>query len=338
MIFCQVDVTFYTHAKFRTAGLDGQGLWLAGLAYARQHETDGVVPEIALPLFGARRVVDTALRKLIDIGLWRKIEGGYVIDKYAEKGNQTRAQIAAAREAARQRKEKSRASGRGHGVTSPSVTQQKEHVTSPSVTQQSSAVPSHFSSHSHSLSETDPDPENADPAIGVDTVSGVHAVASAEVAPATGVTPIQSGSRLTSVVEAYEDAARAALGSFAMARFADRDLIPAVNGHTPAGLSGPELRARVRASVTAYIEATRDQAKFQGGWQPKGWLGWLNDPTNSRTLSEPVGANADARANSGDVIEDWEDPRTMSQERRAELRRCGDQLEAALAKTFGSSA
>lgn len=101
----------------------------------------------------------------------------------------------------------------------------------------------------------------------------------------SGVTPIKSGVTTVAVAEEYEAAARAVLGGFALQRFADRELIPAVNGHAPSGLSGSELRARVRASVTAYITETRGDAKFQGGWQPKGWLTWLNSPPNGETLS-----------------------------------------------------
>lgn len=116
MIFCKVDVNFYAHEKFLAVGLDGVGLWLSGLAYARQLTTGGRVPDSALHLFGGERPVNAALQKLVDVGLWLRVKGGHVIFNYAEKGNQTKDDVDTATEAARKRKESSRAR-RGHTVT-----------------------------------------------------------------------------------------------------------------------------------------------------------------------------------------------------------------------------
>lgn len=125
-----------------------------------------------------------------------------------------------------------------------------------------------------------------------------------------GVTPIQSVTIGQQAAECYEGAARAALGAYALptGRWAVNDVVAATNGHTPPGLSWPELAIRIRFSVGAYIDDTRENPKREAGFHPRKWLDWLNgDPDRSATLkrappapkiapSAPVHAPSVARA------------------------------------------
>lgn len=186
---------------------------------------------------------------------------------------------------------------------------------------------------------SDPDPEGTSRARAREGGPGLVRAQESPVVPTpppdAGVTPLRHGAGTQAVAEEYAEGVREVLGAtWAMGRSPERDLIAAVNAHAPPGLSGAELRARVRASVRAYVTATRDEPKFQSGWQPLAWLKWLNTPPNGVTLARPPHADAgDASFEStpeDDDFTDYEDPSTMSPERLAERKRLAEELERAI--------
>ena len=64
-----------------------------------------------------------------------------------------------------------------------------------------------------------------------------------------------------------------------------RALVDLISLHAP-GLRGEKLEAKLTALSSSYCEATKDRARFEGGFRPSKCLEWLN------------AGGADARANS----------------------------------------
>jgi hypothetical protein len=257
MSWVKIDDGAPDHPKQLKAGAEACWLWVCGLAYCNRQtkRRDGFIPEEKVPALYPVRGATRLAEKLVEVGLWERVTGGYLVHDYLE--FQPTADLRSARAEA----------GRRGGVRSGEARRTK---TEPSAKQVAS------NTEAHALNP-----------VPVPVPVPLDSNESNQAAP-VGVTPIRSGASLVAVTEEYDAAARAVLGTFALGRFADRDLIGAVNGHAPPGLPGAELRKRVRASVTAYIESTRTQdPKFNGGWQPKGWLTWLNSPPNGETLSGP---------------------------------------------------
>lgn len=86
MIYATIDVTLQTHPRAIAAGFEAMGLWLFGMLYAHQHETDGTVHRAAvLAAWGGRRNVMLA-KKLVEVGLWTELEtGDWLIHNYDKK-------------------------------------------------------------------------------------------------------------------------------------------------------------------------------------------------------------------------------------------------------------
>lgn len=108
MIYAGIDVTLQTHPRAIAAGFDAMGLWLWGMLYAQNHQTDGRLHRPAvLTAWGGRRNILLA-KKLVEVGLWTEDEAGdWFIHNYSEK-NQTSEDIRRKRDAAKQRQAKFR--------------------------------------------------------------------------------------------------------------------------------------------------------------------------------------------------------------------------------------
>lgn len=100
------------HERFLEAGSAARDLWLWGLLYAGAHETDGAIPMAAVLASpwgkGGRANVKLA-DQLVRVGLWSRTDRGYLVLKWSEMGNKTRAELEIAREAARKKKAAQRA-------------------------------------------------------------------------------------------------------------------------------------------------------------------------------------------------------------------------------------
>lgn len=108
MIFAKVDVKLRDHVRAHTAG-PAMATWLWALLYAREQESDGFIPSVALRLAWsgekqARRDAD----KLVEVGLWERADGGWKICRYEAK-NDTAEAIASRRKEARERMQSVRA-------------------------------------------------------------------------------------------------------------------------------------------------------------------------------------------------------------------------------------
>lgn len=109
MIYAKVDVKLRDHERAHRAGA-AMATWTWALLYAREQESDGFIPDVALRLSWvgekqARRDAD----RLVEVGLWERDDrGGYRICRYESK-NETAAAIAIRRAEARERMQAVRA-------------------------------------------------------------------------------------------------------------------------------------------------------------------------------------------------------------------------------------
>lgn len=82
MSWVKVDDHMPRHPKFLGLGRDRlvcQGVWLDGMCYSSAYLTDGIVPDGALD-DRSRKYAG----KLVNAGLWERVEGGFLIHDYLD--------------------------------------------------------------------------------------------------------------------------------------------------------------------------------------------------------------------------------------------------------------
>ena len=81
MAWIRVQSSVPRHPKFLEAGPAASWLWVCGLAYSQEGLTDGFIPFQALSMLGVRSP-EPLKRKLVAVGLWDEIKGGWQIHDY----------------------------------------------------------------------------------------------------------------------------------------------------------------------------------------------------------------------------------------------------------------
>lgn len=84
MTWFKVDDTFAFHEKAIRAGNPAIGLWVRAGAWSSQQLTDGFIPTHMAQTLGTR----AQAQKLVEVTLWRAVEGGYVFHQWNEEGRQ----------------------------------------------------------------------------------------------------------------------------------------------------------------------------------------------------------------------------------------------------------
>lgn len=85
MAWVKMDDQFFRHPKVLAAGRDARDLYLVGLCYCAQGLTDGFIPAQAVRVLAAEAEIDTgpaSAARLIEVGLWEAVEGGYAVHDY----------------------------------------------------------------------------------------------------------------------------------------------------------------------------------------------------------------------------------------------------------------
>lgn len=89
MTWVRIDDAVATHPKHLAAGPVACWIWVAGLAWANQHASNGTIPAHALhALYPSDWISKAELRrvatKLVEVGLWEKTADGWLIHDYAD--------------------------------------------------------------------------------------------------------------------------------------------------------------------------------------------------------------------------------------------------------------
>lgn len=106
MTWVKITDDYANHPKIAAAGPHAIALWLAGLAYCNRNLTDGYIPLAAaetlihwryadddgriwtLGIHSGHQGIDitceSAINRLVDVGLWEVAPGGYQVHDYAD--------------------------------------------------------------------------------------------------------------------------------------------------------------------------------------------------------------------------------------------------------------
>lgn len=85
MSWVRIDDVAPAHPKILAAGAEAAWFWVCGSAWAnKQKESNGFIPEAALPILYPAKSPKKIADKLVACGLWERVDGGYQIHDYNE--------------------------------------------------------------------------------------------------------------------------------------------------------------------------------------------------------------------------------------------------------------
>jgi hypothetical protein len=105
MPWVKLDDGFMEHPKVVAAGGHATLLFVAGLCYCARNLTDGKIPAAMVPRLTDLTAPMKLARKLVVVGLWEEIEGGYLVHDWLD-WNPSAAETLAKRAAASETKRK----------------------------------------------------------------------------------------------------------------------------------------------------------------------------------------------------------------------------------------
>lgn len=110
MAWVKLDTGIFRNPKVVTVGADAKLLYVAGICYAGDNLTDGLIPANALPILAAEatiRNVKKATAELVNAGLWVTSDTGFEVHDYLEHNSRS-GDVQAKRDAARERMQRNR--------------------------------------------------------------------------------------------------------------------------------------------------------------------------------------------------------------------------------------
>lgn len=147
MTWAKVDDHANEHRKQLAAGAEACWLWTCGLMYAnRQAARDGFIPTQIVGMLYPLKSVAKLVERLIAVGLWDPVDGGYQIHEFTT-WNQTKEQREAELASGRERAAKSYASRRRSESSSGEEQPQSPTEESPVLQGSSGSIPSPFHSN-----------------------------------------------------------------------------------------------------------------------------------------------------------------------------------------------
>ena len=84
MTWVKLDDGFADHPKLLRAGPMAKALFVDGLCYAARQLTDGFLPEGQVKMLLVNGYPKATVDRLIDVGLWESVDGGFQIHDYLE--------------------------------------------------------------------------------------------------------------------------------------------------------------------------------------------------------------------------------------------------------------
>lgn len=121
MSWIKLDDSFPDHPSILAAGDLAGWLYVCGLCYCSKHLTDGFIPDGALARLTGLSKPRALAAKLVELGRWEVVEGGWRVHNYAAR-QRSRAEVENVRASARERRAKSR-SGSREPVANDAVTE-----------------------------------------------------------------------------------------------------------------------------------------------------------------------------------------------------------------------
>ena len=159
MAWIKLDDQFRNHPKILAAGPLASWLYVCGLTFAGQYLTDGHIPSTMLGMLAAVDNAQELADRLVDVGLWEEVDGGYQIHDFTEY-NPTREEVrgirAARAEAGRRGGLNSAASKRQANAT---ANEQQNSTPSPSPSPSPIPIPGPGPSSSPSPADDDDETE-----------------------------------------------------------------------------------------------------------------------------------------------------------------------------------
>jgi len=123
MAWVRIDDSYGRNPKILSAGPLCRDLYILALCWCNNQLSDGYIPSsIICTLSPGLRAAGRVAARLVELGLWEQVDGGYQVHDYAEY-QPTRAQVMAQREAGAARQRRSQLRRQSH-VTDTSVTRQ----------------------------------------------------------------------------------------------------------------------------------------------------------------------------------------------------------------------
>lgn len=84
MGWVRLDDLFPEHPKVLKAGAAAAWLHVCGVAYCARNLTDGFIPEAKVTGLADLKRVSSEAKRLVEAGLWHKVEGGYMVHDYLD--------------------------------------------------------------------------------------------------------------------------------------------------------------------------------------------------------------------------------------------------------------
>lgn len=288
MAYAPLDEHFDEHPKYEELELEHFGLMACAIAYCTRNLTDGKVSYAAVRKFGRTMKGVRLAKKLVDLGIWREVDGGWEIVGFLDH-NPSRAEVLAKREDARRRKDayrKSRPGDRPPDVPPPvpmgqpmgrTMGQPVGQHTGQTVGQPMGRTESRARAPAGALHST-PSP--------------LHGTPSPNATP-----PPLSRGEDAFWTSAYGEAVREALGgSWGFPAKQISGLRSAVEAHCP---DRSQTDGWLRETVPRFVRATRTKPEVWSSFGPDGFLRWLNakcpDETDASGVRPVGGASARAR-------------------------------------------
>ena len=95
-LYVKLDASYDDDPKILMAGEKAEVLYLRALCLAKRILSDGFIADVHLPRFGLTSV-NVRAKKLVEVGLWERVEGGYLIVSWL-KHNSSKDEVEAIKE------------------------------------------------------------------------------------------------------------------------------------------------------------------------------------------------------------------------------------------------
>lgn len=82
MAWVRIEDGVTEHRKHLKAGPAAAWLWVCGIAYCQRQLSDGFIPIEAVPLLGVPQGFSRLVERLVEVGLFDRVDGGYAVHDY----------------------------------------------------------------------------------------------------------------------------------------------------------------------------------------------------------------------------------------------------------------